>query len=80
MPPHIFQPGDTVAILLPHPLAEKRKLLELATVCHVKLGYVFLEDGRVYEQWGGRQMSPDTFSLIVLATDEHREALAKPPA
>ena len=73
-----LQQGNEVAIL-PAKQSRANEVLEIATVRFVGGVYVQLTDGRMYATIGGKCLGSNGVGYIVLATDEHREALKQRP-
>lgn len=73
MPYQIF-PGAREVAILPHHAAAPSEVLEIATVQHAGDVFVQLADGRMFATIGGAGLN--TSGHIVVATDEHRQALA----
>ncbi len=73
MPLRKVTPGQEVAIL-PHCEASPDEVLEIAAIQYAGPVYIQLADGRMFATIGGNGL--DTAGCIVLATDEHRAALA----
>ena len=67
-----FVPGDYVAIL-PHPQSDPAEVLGIGIVFYIGPAFIKLADGRKFGTIGKRGLN--TPGWIVLATNEHRDAL-----
>ena len=67
-----FIPGDEVAIL-PNPHCAPVEVLGIGTVFYISPVLIKLADGRTFDTTVKRGLN--THGWIVLATDEHRDAL-----
>lgn len=76
MPTHVYQVGESVAIM-PSLYATDDTALEIAIVNRVEDGLVHLRDGRIYDRWCGMGVTILSHGNMVPATDAHRAALAK---
>ena len=72
MPYRIFLGGKEAAIM-PHEAAFANEVLEIVKVRHAGPVFIQVEDGRMFATIGGNGLN--TTGHIVVATDEHRQAL-----
>jgi hypothetical protein len=76
MPLTNLYPGDEVAIM-PRGSAWPIDVAELACVRHVDEEYLQLADGRMYFLHDGSGLTPNSFGVVVPATDEHRSVVVR---